>query len=68
MCIAHRYVKDLEAIENTVGLYQIPNTTADTLFKIVKDVLLRLDISLDACRGEQRSNKLFPKHEKRKKA
>ena len=50
ICI--RYVKDLECHEEFLGLYAIDDTTSETLFKIVLDVLLRLNLSLDNCRGQ----------------
>ena len=38
--------------EEMVGLYQIDNTCAETIANSIKDVLLRLNISIQKCRGQ----------------
>ena len=38
--------------EEMVGLYQIDNTCAQTIANSIKDVLLRLNISIRKCRGQ----------------
>ena len=42
----------LNIIEDFVGLYLIDNTKADTIAHAIKDVLIRLDISVSKCRGQ----------------
>ena len=46
-----RTVKDLVATEYFIGLHMLSDTTASTLYSMVKDALLHIDISLDNCRG-----------------
>ena len=38
--------------EDFVGLYQIDKADASTIAAVVKDVLIRLQIPLDKCRGQ----------------
>ena len=38
--------------EDPVGLYCLPNTAADTLCKIIKDILIRCSLPLSLCRGQ----------------
>ena len=48
-----RWVNDLyETFEDPVGLYCLPNTTTDTIAKVVKDILIRCDLPLSLCRGQ----------------
>ena len=35
--------------EETIGLIQLPNTTAQTLFGVMKDVLLRCSLPIAQC-------------------
>lgn len=44
--------EDLESIEYFVGLYETSSTDAATLFKIVKDVMIRLDLGIENLRGQ----------------
>ena len=37
--------------EETIGLIQLPNTTAQTLFGVMKDVLLRCSLPIAQCVG-----------------
>ncbi|KAK0144264.1 Zinc finger MYM-type protein 1 [Merluccius polli] len=51
--ICLRYVdKDLEPREEFVGMYEASSTTAEHLWKIASDVLLRLDLPLSGLRGQ----------------
>lgn len=48
-----RWVDDkFEAHEEFLGLYQVKSTTADSLVRTIKDVLLTLGIPLALCRGQ----------------
>lgn len=38
--------------EDPVGLYCLPNTAADTLCKVIKDILIRCSLPLSLCRGQ----------------
>ena len=51
--ICFRYVDDnLEVFEDFFGLYQVETTKSDDMMNMVKDVLLRLNISFEKCRGQ----------------
>ncbi|KAJ8044920.1 Zinc finger MYM-type protein 1 [Holothuria leucospilota] len=43
----------LEPNEDFVGFYEIPNITANTIVGAIKDVLIRLNLSLNNCRGQR---------------
>lgn len=45
-------MKDLEVYEYPIGFYSLEDTTARTLYRVIKDVLQRYNISLGSCRGE----------------
>ena len=38
--------------QDPVGLVAVPDTTGDTLFNVIKDVLIRLNLPLRNCRGQ----------------
>ena len=38
--------------EEFMGLYEVQNINSDTIVSAVKDILLRMQISLDLCRGQ----------------
>ena len=44
--------KFLVAHEEFLGFYEVPNTKIETLVKIIKDILLRFQLSLQLCRGQ----------------
>ena len=44
--------EDYEASEDPVGLFALPNTTADTITQVIKDLLIRCDLPLPLCRGQ----------------
>lgn len=53
LAICIRYVDaTLTVHEEFIGLYYCPDIKANTIFSIVKDTLLRLNISLSRCRGQ----------------
>lgn len=53
MSIVIRWVSDTyEVHEDPIGLFKVPNTRAETLFTIIKDVLTRCNLSMSLCRGQ----------------
>ena len=53
MCIAVRWVDSSYTIhEAALGLVQLPDTKALTLFGIIKDVLVRCSLSITDCDGQ----------------
>ena len=53
LTICLRWVDDdLEPHENFIGFYEIPNINADTIFSAIQDCLIRMDLSLQNCRGQ----------------
>ena len=53
MCIAVRWVDSSYTIhEAALGLVQLPDTKALTLFGIIKDVLLRCSLPITDCVGQ----------------
>lgn len=53
MSVNFRVVDDsLKIDEIFLGFYDTPATDADTLFKVVKDVLLRFELPFNKCRGQ----------------
>ena len=48
-----RWIDDnLEAREDFLGFYNIPNINADTIVSVIKDVLMRIQLSWSNCRGQ----------------
>ena len=43
---------NLEAHEEFIGLYQADSTNASTILSIIRDVLLRLNITITRLRGQ----------------
>ena len=43
---------ELEVHENFLGFYEIENIKSDTIVSVIKDVLLRFNLSPDLCRGQ----------------
>ena len=43
---------DLKAHEGFIGFYEIPDIKAETITSAIKDALIRLQLSLDNCRGQ----------------
>jgi len=53
MSIVIRWVSDTYDIhEDPIGLFKVPNPTAETLFTIMKDVLIRCNLPLSLRRGQ----------------
>ena len=51
--LVFRWIDDsLEVHEDFIGLYMVPSIDADTLVKIIKDSLMRMNLSLAKCRGQ----------------
>ena len=44
--------KFLEVHEEFMGLYMVPSIDADTLVTVIKDCLVRMNLSLTKCRGQ----------------
>ena len=42
----------IEVQEDFIGLYSVDRIDAETLFRVIKDTLLRLNVSLCRCRGQ----------------
>lgn len=40
------------AHEDPIGLFKVPDTKAETLFKVIKDLLIRCNLPLALCRGQ----------------
>ena len=50
LCI--RWVDNMYLIrEETVDLFRVPNTKAETLYAVIKDLLARCSLSIEMCRG-----------------
>ena len=43
---------DYRVQEHSVGLFRVPNTRAETLFMVIKDLLIRCGLPLASCRGQ----------------
>ena len=43
---------DYEVHEDPIGLCRVPDTKAETLFKVITDLLIRCDLPLAMCRGQ----------------
>ena len=53
LAICLRHVDDyLVAHEEFIGFYHIPNIFSDTIVSVIKDVQLRMNLSLFKCRGQ----------------
>lgn len=53
MSICLRYVdEDLISHENFIGFYELQQTDAATIVTVIKDVLLRCNLSITQCRGQ----------------
>ena len=51
--LSFRWVSDdYEVHEDPIGLYRVPDTKAETLFKVIKDILIRCNLPLALCRGQ----------------
>ena len=53
MVFCLRYVDDdLEVHEEVIGLYSLDSTSADSILATVQDILLRMNLRIDHCRGQ----------------
>ena len=53
LAVCLRWVDDeLEAHDEFIGLKSMPNTDADSIGRKLKDVLLRMHLKLNKCRGQ----------------
>lgn len=53
LSLSIRWVDDGFVVhEDTLGLVQLPNTTAATIFATIKDILIRCSLPLSLCRGQ----------------
>ncbi|KAI6656107.1 Zinc finger MYM-type protein 1-like [Oopsacas minuta] len=53
MVLCLRYVDDdLEVHEEVIGLHSLESTSADMIVSTIQDILLRLNIRIDHCRGQ----------------
>ena len=41
-----------KVLEDTVGLFRVPNTKAETLFMVIKDLLTRCNLTISLCHGQ----------------
>lgn len=52
VCCLHYVDDDLEVHEEVIGLYSLDSTSAEMITATVEDVLLRLNLRIDNCRGQ----------------
>lgn len=51
--VSIRWVRDdNEVYEDSIGLFRLPNTKAETLFNFIKNLLIRCNLQLASCRGQ----------------
>lgn len=51
--ISIRWVgEDFVVYEDPIGMIAVPDTTGETLFNVIKDVLIRLNLPIRNCRGQ----------------
>ena len=44
--------KDLNPFEDFIGIYQLKNIKSNTIVLVIKDILIRINLSFDNCRGQ----------------
>lgn len=53
LVLCFRYVDaDINVHEQFFGLYEVPSISADVLFGAIQDVLVRMNLSINRCRGQ----------------
>ena len=53
MSLTIRWIDDKYQIyEEPIGLVQLPNTKAQTIYSVIKDLLIRCSLPLSQCRGQ----------------
>ena len=53
VCIRYVCPQTFEVFEDCIGLYSTDRTDANTLTQLIKDVLVRLSLPLERCRGQR---------------
>jgi hypothetical protein len=48
----HWVDKKYKAFEDPIGLFRVPDTKAETLYAVIKDLLVRCNLPLGMCRGQ----------------
>ena len=43
---------DLVPHEDLIGLYKVPNICSDTLVSCIRDAIIRMNLSMNKCRGQ----------------
>ena len=51
LCLRH-VDDDLNVHEDLIGLYSLESTSADNIMLTIQDILLRLNLSINNCRGQ----------------
>ena len=44
--------KNLELFEDFIGFWQVSSIDANTLVSVIRDVMLRMNLSINKCRGQ----------------
>ena len=44
--------QDLNSFEDFIGFHELENIKSDTIVHVIKDILIRMRLSLDDCRGQ----------------
>ena len=53
LSLSIRWIDDTYGVhEDTLGLVQLPDTKAQTLFSVIKDMLIRCSLPISQCRGQ----------------
>ena len=53
LVICFRWVDDnLEVHEDFIGLHPVARTTADTIMKVIQDVMIRMQLRIENARGQ----------------
>ena len=50
LVVCLRWVDDVQ--EDFLGLYQVPNIASDTIVKCLREVLIRMNLHINNCRGQ----------------
>ena len=63
MSLSIRWVNEKYQIsEDTLGLVELPNTKALTIYQQVKDILIRCSLPLSQCRGQANTKRITAFH------
>ena len=44
--------ENLDPFEDFIGFYELENIKSNTIVRVIKDILIRLNLSLENCRGQ----------------